>query len=291
MAVYKGIDISRWNGAVDMNKVKAAGISFVLIQSSYGNVAAFPNQKDPRFDANVKNARAAGLSFGAYHYCYATNSAAAAREADGFVALLNKVKPIPYFVALDIEEAAQAALSSAQKSAIVEAFINVVEKAGFFCALYSYEGFLSSIPYKTRSKYSVWCANTSETPIIMHDVHQYSFKGRVSGCNGDVDMNKTSVDFTAKIKNAGLNGYSKPVRILDTDGYKRGDKGVGVYAYKQLIKAACKKKGISVTLADDGGFGGGTENAVNSLLAELGYKQNGIAGEKLAKQLAKIISG
>ena len=75
MAVYKGIDISRWNGAVDMNKVKAAGISFVLIQSSYGNVAAFPNQKDPRFDANVKNARAAGLSFGAYHYCYATNSA------------------------------------------------------------------------------------------------------------------------------------------------------------------------------------------------------------------------
>ena len=33
MAVYKGIDISRWNGAVDMNKVKAAGISFVLIQS------------------------------------------------------------------------------------------------------------------------------------------------------------------------------------------------------------------------------------------------------------------
>lgn len=291
MAIYKGIDISRWNGAVDMNKVKAAGINFVLIQSSYGNVAAFPNQKDPRFDTNVKNARAAGLPFGAYHYCYAANSAAAAREAEGFVALLNKVKPIPYFVALDIEETTQAALSTAQKSAIIEAFMNVVEKAGYYGVLYSYEGFLAGIPYKTRSKYSVWCANTSETPVLTHDVHQYSFKGKVSGCSGDVDMNKTSVDFVTRIKNAGLNGYSKPTKILDDSGFKRGDKGVGIYAYKQLIKLACKKKGISVTLADDGGFGGGTENAVNSLLAELGYKQNGIAGERLAKQLAKIISG
>ena len=99
-------------------------------------------------------------------------------------------------------------------------------------------------------------------------------------------MNKTSVDFTARIKNAGLNGYSKPVRILDTDGYKRGDKGVGVYAYKQLLRLACAALGVAENLANDGGFGGGTEKATNAVLGKLGYKQNGVAGKKLMKKLA-----
>ena len=109
---YKGIDLSRWNGSVDMKKVRASGIDFAIVQSSYGNVKAFPNQKDSRFDVNVKNARSAGLDFGVYHYMYATTTAAAKQEAEGFVALLNKVKPIPYFVALDIEEAAQAGVDA-----------------------------------------------------------------------------------------------------------------------------------------------------------------------------------
>ena len=206
---YKGIDVSQWNRNVDMKKVKESGMDFVMIRSSYGNVKAYPNQKDSRFDANVKNAKSAGLDFGVYHYMYATTTAAAKLEAEGFVALLNKIKPIPYFVALDMEEAAQARLTAASKARVIKAFIDVVEKAGYFCALYSYEAFLKAVPESTRNRYAIWCANTSTTPSIKYGVHQYSFTGRVSGCSGDVDCNKTTINYHKKIVEAGCNGYKK----------------------------------------------------------------------------------
>lgn len=207
---YYGFDVSQWNGTVDMVKAKKAGKEFVLIRSSYGNVSAYPQQQDTKFTVNVANARAAGLAFGVYHYSYATTTAAAKAEAEGFVKLLGGVKPIPYFVALDIEDAVQARLSNATLEAIIAAFIDVVEKAGYFCALYSYESFLSRLSAKFRSKYAIWCANISRTPSIPYGVHQYSFVGKVSGCYGDVDLNRAEKDYVTIIRTAGLNGYGKP---------------------------------------------------------------------------------
>ena len=45
----KGIDISAHNGSVDMKKIKAEGIDFVMIRASYGN-----GHEDTRFRENVK---------------------------------------------------------------------------------------------------------------------------------------------------------------------------------------------------------------------------------------------
>lgn len=64
---------------------------------------------------------------------------------------------------------------------------------------------------------------------------------------------------------------------LDVKGYKRGDKGLGVYYLKRRLIA------LGYKINDDKGFGAGTEKAVNSLLRKWGYKENGIAGEKFAK--------
>ena len=36
MAEWKGIDVSRWQGTIDWNRVKAAGIQFAMIRISYG---------------------------------------------------------------------------------------------------------------------------------------------------------------------------------------------------------------------------------------------------------------
>ena len=46
---------------------------------------------------------------------------------------------------------------------------------------------------------------------------------------------------------------------------------------------------IATFAADDGGFGNGTEKATNKMLEKLGYKKNGIAGNKLMKRLYKIV--
>ena len=220
MSMYYGFDISKWNGDVDLNKAKATGKSFVLIRSSYGNVYDYPDQEDSKFFTNVRKAKEAGLDFGVYHYSYATTVSGMQAEAKGFVNLLNKIKPIPYFVALDIEEQTQYNLSVNQLEKIIKAFIDVVEKAGYFCALYSYEYFLSKLPASLRNRYAIWCANISNTPSIPYGVHQYSFKGSINGISGDVDLNRTSIDYAYIIKNAGLNGYTKdkttPTNQLET---------------------------------------------------------------------------
>ena len=68
---------------------------------------------------------------------------------------------------------------------------------------------------------------------------------------------------------------------LDVTGFKRGDKGLGVYALK------CRLMALGYKMSDNSGFGSGTEKAVNSLLKKWGYRENGIAGDKFLKIVMK----
>lgn len=206
---FKGVDFSQWNGNVDFSAVKNSGIDFAIIRSSYGNVAAYPDQKDWQFENNVKKAKQVGLSFGIYHYSYLRDVESAKAEARGFVALLDMIQPIPYVVALDVEEQCQLNMSSADLEAATKAFIDIVEGAGYFCALYSYESFLQKYSADFRKRYAIWCANTAGKPSIDYGIHQYSFTGRVDGVSGDVDMNTTDIDYVKIIRDGGLNGYPK----------------------------------------------------------------------------------
>lgn len=46
MATHKGVDVSQHNGNVDARKLKASGINFVMIRSSYGDIMSYPRQID-----------------------------------------------------------------------------------------------------------------------------------------------------------------------------------------------------------------------------------------------------
>ena len=280
---HYGIDISVWNGSVDMAKVKAAGKDFVFIRSGYGNTAAYPKQIDKRFAENVRNAKAAGLAWGVYHYMYATTTAAAQAEARAFVAQLNAVKPIPHLCLLDIEESSQTKLDAVQGRALVKAFMDVLESAGYYGAIYTFDSFAQKLGNDFCKRYVRWIANISRSPSAPWDGWQYSWTGRVNGVSGDVDLDKTAIDYPAKIRQAGKNGYKKPneKNALDVIGYKRGDKSRGVYALK------CRLMALGYKMNDDHGFGAGTEKAVNSLLEEWDYKQNGIAGDNFLKIVMK----
>ena len=55
----KGIDVSRYQGTIDFNKVKSDGYSFVIIR-----VGTSQGGKDANFDTYYKNAKDAGLDLG-----------------------------------------------------------------------------------------------------------------------------------------------------------------------------------------------------------------------------------
>lgn len=79
--------------------------------------------------------------------------------------------------------------------------------------------------------------------------------------------------------------YPEELKTLDKSGYKKGDKTIGVFAFKQLLLIAKSKKMITASLNNDNTFGNGTEKAVNELLKKWGYKQTGIAGSNFIKKL------
>ena len=281
---YTGADLSVHNGAVNMAGVKQSGHSFVLLREGYGDVLSYPGQKDARFEQNYTNAKNAGLSVGVYHYMYATTVSGARREAQGFINNL-KGKSFDYPIALDIEERSQYNLPNSTVESIVKAFMDVCEGAGYYCLLYSYESFLTAkMSADFRKRYDVWCANITRTPSIAYGIHQYSFTGTVSGISGRVDLNRTAKDYPTIIKNAGKNGFKpdKPdPKALDTDGFRKGDKGLGVYFLKRWLMT----KGYK--LDDNDVYGAGTEKAVNGILGAAGFAQNGVVGENFVKKFVK----
>lgn len=78
---------------------------------------------------------------------------------------------------------------------------------------------------------------------------------------------------------------------LDTTGFKNGDRGNGVLAYKQLLIVAKAAGIITQSVDNNGTYGDGTEKATNEVLKAGGYYQNGIAGEKTIQYLGKLIKG
>lgn len=63
-----GCDISKWQGVVDFEKMRAAGAQFIFVRASQALAS------DPAFAENWKRARQAGLLRGAYHYLDWTKS-------------------------------------------------------------------------------------------------------------------------------------------------------------------------------------------------------------------------
>lgn len=236
----KGIDVSQWQGQVDFNKVKADGYDFVILRAGYGK---YLTQKDPTFDTNYENAKAAGLGVGAYWYSYALTKEDAAKEAEVFLSVISG-KQFEYPLAFDIEDQSQYSLSKTALGDICKTFCGAVEKAGYYICLYSFISFMNNISAKVVSKYDVWIANftTADKPAYdgAYGMWQHSSTGRVNGVSGDVDLDIAYKDYPKIMLDAGLNGFEK-IKIESIPGDVNGDGKLNV---TDVTMAASHVKGI-----------------------------------------------
>lgn len=206
----KGIDVSTWQGDIDWNKVKADGIEFAMIRSSFGKENP-DKQTDNKFHQNIKNAKAAGIPVGVYHYSYALSAEDAKKEADFCLSVI-KGYQLEYPVAFDIEDASQLNLGKKLITDIIMAFCERVQAAGYYVSIYTNLDWISNRIDMERAKvFDVWLAQWNDKPTYSGSfgLWQYSSKGKVSGIAGNVDMNIAYYDYPSIIKNAGLNGYAK----------------------------------------------------------------------------------
>ena len=190
-----GIDVSQWQGDIDWKKVKNDGVEFVIIRAGYGREL---DQKDKKFDENVKGAQAVGIPCGAYWYSYATTVEGAKKEAETCYECIKNYS-FKYPIFFDIEDPSQMHLSAAEISAIIETFCTTLKSKGYYVGLYSYASLLNTKVYaNVLDKYDVWVAHTGVTEPGYdrnYTMWQYDFQGRVNGINGDVDLDRCYLNY------------------------------------------------------------------------------------------------
>ena len=202
-----GIDVSVHNGKIDFARVKEAGIQFVIVRAGLGKYA---KQKDARFEENYAGAKAAGIPVGAYWYSYAVTPEEAIEEARVCIEVL-KGKQFEFPIWFDQEEKASLDTGKANCSAMVRAFCNELEKAGYFAGLYTSRAFLQThIEDDIKTRYALWIAEWGDKLNYTGTVGIWQTGTcRVNGITGDVDNDICYTDYPTRIKSKGLNGYGK----------------------------------------------------------------------------------
>ncbi len=199
-----GIDVSKHNGTISWDKVKNSGkVDFAILRAGYGKLAS---QEDAMFDKNYAACKEQGIPVGAYWYSYATNATDARAEARVCASVI-KDKSFEYPIFLDYEEEG----SSATAKEVIPAFLETLEKEGYYVGLYSSKSWLTSgiIPSSVISTYDIWVAHwTSSTSYSGYTIWQNSSTGTISGISGNVDTNVCVVDYPTIIAKAGKNNLS-----------------------------------------------------------------------------------
>lgn len=294
----KGIDVSYWNGTVDWNKVKTAGIKFAILRCGYSTTG-----KDSTFERNVKECERVGIPWGAYLYSYAESVDEARKELQNCLASLKGKKP-SYPIYYDLEDGPTTGkCSNSTILAMAKVFVEGLEKAGYWAGIYAnLNWFTTKLTDPWYDKKAKWVAQYNDkcTYKKEYGMWQYTSDGKINGINGRFDMNWSYVDYQAKIagksNTSAAPTQSKPSTPAQTStsiksqniggndmtrGYfKKGDANEGVYAYKQLLIALKKAKIISQGVDDNNKFGDGTVEATKQVQRAAKITVDGLAGSQ-----------
>lgn len=241
-SVIFGIDVSEWQGTIDWAKAKAGGVKFAILR------AGISSRADKCFTTNYAACENARIPVGAYWYCTATTVADAKAQAKLFLQVISG-KKFAYPVYMDLEEPAQFALGKAKCSELVDAFLTVLEQAGYFAGLYCSTSYLQQyLTDSIRSRYAIWvaqyytsCTYNGDYGIWQYNVagsEQYDIIGQKSipGISAACDMDYCYTDYPAIIKAAGLNGFTKATQPTESEPTPTPEPDTEESTLQQILK-------------------------------------------------------
>lgn len=237
----KGIDVSSYQGKPDWTKIKSAGIQFAILRITerYGVDASFWHN----YQGCIDN----GIPVGVYKYSYAMSVAEIQKEAEAVIDTLGGRK-LDFPIWLDLEYDRQRNLSKSTLSTMIKTFWAAVTSAGYKFGIYSNKDWYDNVIPSDCKQYDFWIAaypyndNGTVQERLRPSVGvgwQYSSKGRVSGINGNVDMDVFYKDYKEGISMSDLwnktaelmaaeSGYLEKASESNLDS-KTGNAGYGNY--------------------------------------------------------------
>ncbi len=268
----KGIDVAKWNGAIDWKKVKDSGVEFTILK-----VINKQCQKEDAFERNYNGAISQGLPVDVYNYSYALTVNKAISDAKTVLSAIGGKKIGAVW--LDIEDKSQTNLGMTLIE-IINAYKKIIESAGYKFGVYTGFSFYNSFikPFHTFVDCPFWIARypskaqmdftdmprEDRNPSILHPLWgwQYTSTGRVNGIAGNVDL---SLTYEVVEREEELGDTRKTIKF--------GDYGVHVVYLQQRLTS----KGYGVGTID-GKFGNKTLEAVKAFQAENNLTVDGIVG-------------
>lgn len=193
---HKGIDVSKFQGEIDWEKVASDGVEFAFIRVLIRGYGSGKLVEDEYFEQNVEGALNAGIKVGVYVFSQAVNEEELLEEAE---LVLQKIEPYPIQcpVVFDVEKIAESngrmnALTVEERTGLTKLFCDTVKKAGYQPMIYhNTEMAALMLDLEQLKDYDKWFACYSDDFYYPYDykVWQYSEKGKVDGINTNVDLN------------------------------------------------------------------------------------------------------
>lgn len=207
-----GIDVSKWNGVIDWQKIRESGVDFVILK-----VGSTGFGMDPKFEENYAGAKAAGLAVGGYYYTYATNESEILADAEAMISYMAG-KQFEYPVYLDIEDDSLIGLGKELLTDMCVSFLEHLQKNGYYSALYSNYNWLFHVLDTQRivTLFDVWLARWTPDSLPVWSesythprtgVWQYTDSGKIDGHDCNFDLNVSFKDYPSLIRTWGYNGY------------------------------------------------------------------------------------
>lgn len=268
----KGIDVAKWNGNIDWEKVKDSGVEFAILKAINKQC-----REEDAFERNYNGAISQGLPVDVYNYSYALTVEKAISDAKTVLSAI-KSREIGA-VWLDIEDKSQMNLGMTLID-IINAYKNIIESAGYKFGVYTGLSFYNSFikPFHDFVDCQFWIARypskeqmafddmprDDKKPSILHPLWgwQYTSAGKVDGIKGNVDL---SITYECTKEEKKPDGTRRTLR--------KGDSGADVVYLQQRLTS----KGYGVG-AIDGKFGIKTLEAVKAFQAENNLTVDGIVG-------------
>ncbi len=191
-----GIDVSEFQGEIDWEQVKQAGIEFAVIRVGYRTYGGGVVTYDEQFRNNIEGALAQGIKVGAYFYSQATTAEEAVDEADAVIDALagyDITYPVVYDWELVSGDAARTDAVSVEALAdCCVSFCERVKDSGYTPMVYQNKATaMRKLDLPRVKDYDFWLAEYGEKPSYYYDykIWQYSDSGNIPGIEGKVDLN------------------------------------------------------------------------------------------------------
>lgn len=202
--MFTVLDVSRWQGRIDWDTVKASGRVHGVMLRALGSRSGMP-YIDPMFETNYSACTRLGIPVGVYYY----SCAVTAPQRDAELALLHDAlrgKRLQLPAAIDMEDARLRALTPDALSTLVAGAARQLEHWGLYAMVYTYTHFAdTALHMDTLAPFDLWLADyRGKRPARRHGMWQYTSRGRAPGISGPVDLSRTEKDYPALLHRAGL---------------------------------------------------------------------------------------